>query len=118
VDDNAERYRTLIEGGAELHVPALCDVEVASAIRKIVREDLVSADRIGELVEDYLDLPLNRHGHTLLVPRILELRDSFTAYDASYVVLAEFLGARLLTADDRLARAVRNAHEITVQLAG
>jgi predicted nucleic acid-binding protein len=41
------------------------------------------------------------------MPRMLELRSNFSAYDACYVALAELLGADLLTADERLARAVR-----------
>lgn len=44
----------------------------------------------------------------------LELRDSFGAYDATYVALAELLGARLMTADQGLARAVREAGLLTV----
>jgi predicted nucleic acid-binding protein len=34
-----------------------------------------------------------------------ELRDNLTAYDATYVALAEALGYELLTADARLANA-------------
>ena len=35
----------------------------------------------------------------------MELRDTITPYDACYVALAESMGAVLLTADRRLARA-------------
>ncbi|HEX9405892.1 MAG TPA: type II toxin-antitoxin system VapC family toxin [Thermoanaerobaculia bacterium] len=35
------------------------------------------------------------------------MRNNFTPYDAVYVALSERLGAPLLTADTRLARAVR-----------
>jgi predicted nucleic acid-binding protein len=38
---------------------------------------------------------------------MLELRSNFSTYDACYVALAEALGAEVLTADERLARAVR-----------
>jgi predicted nucleic acid-binding protein len=38
---------------------------------------------------------------------MLELRSNFSAYDATYVALAERLKGELLTADAGLARAVR-----------
>ena len=88
----------------DLHVPALCDVEVVSALRRTLRQRLLSLDRAKEALEDYLDLPLTRHGHQALLPRCLGLRDVFSAYDAAYVALAEGLSAPLLTADRRLAR--------------
>ncbi|WP_281964812.1 type II toxin-antitoxin system VapC family toxin [Serinicoccus marinus] len=37
--------------------------------------------------------------------RVLELRHNATAYDAFYVALAEALGMRLLTDDQKFARA-------------
>ena len=65
---------------------------------------LVTTVRAQEALQDYLDLPLTRHGHLGLIRRCLELRTSFSAYDATYVALAEGLGADLITADRRLAR--------------
>ena len=40
-----------------------------------------------------------------LLGRALALRNQLSAYDATYVALAEGLGATLLTRDARLARA-------------
>jgi predicted nucleic acid-binding protein len=40
-----------------------------------------------------------------LLDRVWELRDNLSAYDASYVALAELLNCNLLTADSRLSRA-------------
>jgi predicted nucleic acid-binding protein len=37
--------------------------------------------------------------------RVWELRGQITAYDASYIAVAEFVGVPLLTLDDRLRRA-------------
>jgi predicted nucleic acid-binding protein len=96
-------------------VPALCDIEVTAGLRRAVLRDLVSVERTALAVDQYLLLPLTRHGHQALLPRMLDLRSNFSAYDACYVALAELLGADLLTADVRLARAVR-AHTTVVIL--
>jgi len=45
--------------------------------------------------------------HTLLLPRIWELRHNFTAYDAADIAMAEATNAMLYTADDKLARGHR-----------
>jgi predicted nucleic acid-binding protein len=93
-----------------LHAPHLLDVEVLSALRRLVAAGEASAARAGGAVEDLLDLPLERYPHDVLVPRAWELRENFSPYDATYVALAEMLteaGAPLLTSDERLARAVR-----------
>ena len=76
----------------------------------------MTLDGAATAVAEYLSLPLTRHDHAPLLGRILDLRDNFTAYDAAYVVLAEQFEAPLLTADERLARAVRR-HLPHVQLA-
>ena len=47
-------------------------------------------------------------------PRIWQLRHNLSAYDAAYVVLAEKLGATLLTRDARLASAAGHAATIEV----
>jgi predicted nucleic acid-binding protein len=89
----------------DLHVPALCDVEVTAGLRRALAGRALSSQRAHLAVEDYLDLPLTRHGHQVLLKRILDLRMNFSAYDATYVALAERLGGMLLTADRGLVRA-------------
>lgn len=91
----------------DVHVPALCDVEVAAAIRRALLQRRITVERAEEAVADYLDLPLIRHGHERLVAQVLQRRANFSAYDATYVALAEVLSARLLSADRRLLRATR-----------
>jgi predicted nucleic acid-binding protein len=88
-------------------VPALCDVEVTAGLRRALLHDLLSVERANQAIAHYRDLPLTRHGHQGLLPRMLDLRSNFGAYDACYVALAELMGAELLTADERLSRAVR-----------
>ena len=91
---------------ADLHVPALCVVEVSAALRRALLAGAMDERRALDAVDDYLDLPLTTHGHGALIRRILALRQNFSAYDATYVALAERIGAALLTADRALLRAV------------
>ena len=95
---------TLHHPEADLHAPALCDLEVVSALRAILRRDLATARRTEKALRHYLDLPLTRHGHQKLVHRCFQLRNVLSPYDAAYVALAEDLGADLITTDQRLAR--------------
>jgi predicted nucleic acid-binding protein len=89
-----------------IHAPALCDLEIASVFRRGMLTGDLTAERAGAALTDLLDLPIVRHTHELLLSRVLALRENFTAYDASYVALAEALDCPLLTTDQRLARAV------------
>jgi hypothetical protein len=75
--------------------------------RRLVRSGEVEADRARQALDLYRDLPLRRFDHTPLLERAFALRDNFSAYDAVYIALAEGLEAPLVTADARLARAVR-----------
>lgn len=105
----------------DLHAPQLLDVEVLSALRRVVTAGDASAERADEAVADLRDLPVERYGHDALVPRIWELRQNFSAYDAAYVALAEAItddGAPLITADARLARAVGSHTRVRVIVAG
>jgi predicted nucleic acid-binding protein len=88
-----------------LHAPHLLDVEVTSAIRRWVLSGRLSVEDARMSLRDLRDLAADRHAHEPLLDRALDLRDAVSAYDAVYVALAELLGARLVTADHRLARA-------------
>lgn len=88
----------------DLHAPHVVDLEVANGLRGLVRRrELADADALEALL-DFRELALVRYPHTVLVPRIWELRAHVTTYDAAYVALAEELDATLITTDLRLAR--------------
>jgi len=91
----------------DLHVPALCDVEVVAGLRRAVIRGGLSPQRAEEALKDYVDMPVTRHGHQQLLRRALELRANFTAYDAVYVVLAERTAGALMTLDAGLAKAAK-----------
>lgn len=105
-----DTVRRLLEAAdAELHTTALCDVEVVAGLRRALmrRPRRLDERRAYQALDDYSSLPLGRHAHEPLLERVLELRENFGAYDATYVALTELVGAELLTADRKLARAVR-----------
>jgi predicted nucleic acid-binding protein len=82
-----------------LAAPALLDLEVVQTIRKKVQAGALTAAAGTEAVDRLKRLPIARHPHAALVDRVWELRGNLTAYDASYVALAERLRVGLLTAD-------------------
>ena len=92
---------------SELHIPALCDIEVCAALRRGLLHGALNEQRTLKALQDYCDLPLFRHGHLALMEDILALRANFSAYDATYVALFKALGGAFLTCDRALARAIR-----------
>lgn len=111
--ERATPFDRYFVAGADIHVPAACDVEVVSVLTRAVRAGLLLDPDARTALLDYTSLPIERHGHLRLIGRVYLLRDNFGAEDALYVALAETLGADLLTADRRLARAVRQHTEVT-----
>ena len=101
----ADLRRRLLMPLRALHVPHLIDLEVLHTIRRYWLTGEISDMRASEAIADHLALPLKRHSHHFLLLRAWDLRANFTAYDAIYVALADSLGATLLTADTRLAKA-------------
>ena len=57
---------------------------------------------------------MSRHPTFPLLHRVWELRDNLSAYDASYVALAEALGCPLVTADARITRATTIGCAVTL----
>jgi predicted nucleic acid-binding protein len=89
----------------DVHVPHLVDAEVTHALRGLVLGDRLAAARARRAIRRFSVLPLVRWPQTPLLGRVFALRDRLSAYDATYVALAEGLGATLLTRDAGLARA-------------
>ena len=96
--------RVLFAASQTLHAPHLIDLEIAQVLRRYVRSAIISADRGTEALSDFLDLPLTRYPHFVLLPRVWQMRHNLTAYDAAYLALAEALDAPLITRDRALAR--------------
>jgi predicted nucleic acid-binding protein len=97
-----------------LHAPHLLDIEITQALRRLTQLKEITRARAKEALGDHVALLLKRAPHYDLLPRIWDLRDSVTAYDAAYIALAEGLDAPLLTCDGKLARS--HGHRAKIEL--
>ena len=98
----------------DLHAPHLLDVELLHALRRLVCTGRLTQERADDTRADFAELAMVRYGHQSLADRVWDLRDGLTAYDATFVALAEALEVPLVTCDARLARAP--GHHATVEL--
>ena len=81
----------LADADAVFQAPSIFDVEVLSALRGLVRGGKYERAAADELVADLVVLPVNT-GTCTPLPRIWQLRENLTPYDAAYVALAELPG--------------------------
>lgn len=91
--------------GESLVTPRLADSEVAHTLRLLVLRGEVDERDAMRAIDVWARLGLQRVSVSGLLDRVWDLRDNLTAYDATYVAVAEALGAPLVTADGRLGRA-------------
>jgi predicted nucleic acid-binding protein len=104
----------IIGRGETLHTVHLLDVEFAHVLRRLVREKTLTARRAEEAIEDLSAVRLTRYAPALVLKRIWQLRQNLSAYDASYVALAEDLQAPLITRDRRIAAAPGHSASVEV----
>ncbi|MGH3656233.1 MAG: type II toxin-antitoxin system VapC family toxin [Micromonosporaceae bacterium] len=109
-----ELLRRRFSGMRMVHAPHLIDAEVASGLRGLLLGRKITIDRVAQILEIYRKLPLVRHPMTPSLPRVMQLRDNFTAYDACYVAVAEATRLPLLTRDAKFERAVGHRAHIQV----
>lgn len=96
---------TLLDPARVLNAPQLIDIEVAQTLRRYVINGELPSARGRAALDDLADLPLERYAHTLLLPRIWDYRGNLTAYDATYLALADALDCPVWTRDTRFANA-------------
>lgn len=93
----------------QLHTPAHVDVEVTSALARLLRTGSLTEDDARRGLERFAAAPLTRHPLPPLLKEAWALSSQLRIADAFYVALADTLGTRVLTLDARLARATRLA---------
>jgi predicted nucleic acid-binding protein len=97
----------LVRSNQPFIVPHLIDLEVVSAIRRLSRGQRLDPYRCEQYLTDLAALPVERYSHLPLLGRIWELRHNFTAYDATYIALAEMTNSTLYTGDENLRKGHR-----------
>lgn len=98
----------------QLHAPHLIDSEIANALRRQVGAQRLEADAAWTALDRWRGLGITRYPAVGLLERVWELRENVSAYDATYIALAELLDCSLLTADGRLGQAPGSRCPITV----
>lgn len=103
--DDGRQARAALGNAVEFVAPDLINVETTAVLRKRWLAGTVTDSRFSLAVDDLKRLDFERVPTLLLTRRAFELRANVSAYDASYVALAEALECELLTGDRRLAGA-------------
>lgn len=96
----------------QLFAPELIDLEFANTLRRLVLHGRMDAAVADLHMAAWSRSRLARVSHSRLLPRVWQLRDNLTSYDAAYVALAEHLRIPLITTDRRLARTARQYCEV------
>lgn len=91
-------------------------VEATNALRKLVFRGALDAEAALAAVTALGDLDLALDTTAARLPRIWALRDRMSAYDAAYAAAAEALDTPLITVDERLLRACRDAAIAAIHL--
>ncbi len=89
----------------QVHVPHLIDTEIASVLRRRAGAGSLAPTHAWQALDTWRRLGVTRYATVALLARVWALRDNVSAYDATYVALAEQLDCTLVTADGRLGRA-------------
>jgi predicted nucleic acid-binding protein len=88
-----------------LAAPHLLPAEVVIVIRRAELRGRISPEVAAIACVDLLDIAVEFHSFEHFAPRVWQLCENVTVYDAWYVAVAESLDASLATLDRRLATA-------------
>ena len=93
--------------GHELHAPTLLRYEMANIFLKKIRLYPQERDRLFEQLSMSKDIDIREHAVDQLEVAALAETFKLSAYDASYLLLAQRLSAELVTLDKRLEQAAQ-----------
>lgn len=105
VGEPNETLATRLADETVLHAPHLLDTEVLHVLRRLEHRADLTTGQVTTARDNFQRLTIDRYPHSPLSGRVWQLRRSLSAYDATYVTLAEALEATLVTTDRRLGGA-------------
>jgi predicted nucleic acid-binding protein len=88
-----------------IQIPHLVEVEVMSVLRRLSKGGQLDPPQAEQMIIVLATLGIRLRRSADLLGRVWRLRGNLTAYDATFVALAETLSCHLLTAGRRLANA-------------
>ena len=105
-EDSADA-RSLLDDEV-LHAPRLLVSEVANAVWRKVRLDQVDRGAASQILATLSDVPVRWHADETVCSDAIRLAIAHDrpVYDLMYVALAQRLGVRVVTADQRLVNAL------------
>ncbi len=99
------RLQELLPSGATWWVPEHYFIEVAGALRRAELHGSVPSTRVSRAMDSLAAAPVRRVQVRPLLADAWSRRSNLTIGDAIYIVLAEHLGAALVTSDIKLSNA-------------
>jgi predicted nucleic acid-binding protein len=106
----------IFEPNINLCAPELLTIETIQVIRRFINSKEISTKVADSIFNDLKDLPISYYPHHILLNRAWDLRKNFTAYDATYISLAEALKAPLITCDSAFKKGSGSIHQAKVIL--
>ena len=104
-DSRRDAVAARLGAGDALFAPAHLDAEVLSALRRLSQTNAAVRAAVPAALEHLARFPIRRMPLAPLLPRMWQLRENLTAYDAAYVTLAERLDGTLITCDSKMSHA-------------
>jgi predicted nucleic acid-binding protein len=106
-----DRARQLLQSSESLHAPDLLVSEIGNIVWKKVIRGEIEKPQAQKIVSALRDAPLNLQPSTSLIDRALHIALSLKhpVYDCLYIACAEMLAGTLVTADERLKKALNGS---------
>jgi predicted nucleic acid-binding protein len=103
-----------VAGRLHLATPALLPYELSNAVWQAERRGRLSPDQAGRVIDAFRDLDIEIVPQPLGEMLPLARQYNLSAYDAAYLSLAQTRGENLVTGDQRLFNAVKDALDFVI----